>query len=350
MLIPDLLNILFDQCDYPNLITLKSLNKRQTNYAHKYSILREFNNMPPKYNLKMIKHMINNHLRTCWAMFNYSAINNHMEMMKYLVENDECVWRLTSIINVAARNGNLSIMVYLHSRHMNVDECVLLNGVIGGNFAVIKYLMENNAKADYDVFMACANNGNLDNLKYVIGNTNELPQCYKDNMAERCAELGNLEMMKYLIDIGADERLHLLRISARKGYMNITKYLINKGIDVFADDNIVLKDCVRYNAFEMVEYLISIGGDVNVAFIAAAERCASGRKQEMMEYLVSLGADIHIDDEHALKYNARYGYLSIVEYLVSVGANVDRIDLHALNDYMVWPVKAYLASLVNNDI
>jgi len=45
MLIPDLLNIIFDQSNYKTIIMLSSLHKRKTAYACKYSLLSRYNQL-----------------------------------------------------------------------------------------------------------------------------------------------------------------------------------------------------------------------------------------------------------------------------------------------------------------
>jgi len=45
MLIPDLLNILFDQSNYKTVIMLSLLHKRKTTYACKYSLLSRYNKL-----------------------------------------------------------------------------------------------------------------------------------------------------------------------------------------------------------------------------------------------------------------------------------------------------------------
>jgi len=63
MLIPDLLNILFDQSDYKTIIMLSSLHKRKTTYACKYSLLSRYGQFDKNKDMiteyqKVVRHIV----------------------------------------------------------------------------------------------------------------------------------------------------------------------------------------------------------------------------------------------------------------------------------------------------
>jgi len=215
MLIPDLLNTLFDQCNYEDMTVLKVLNKRRTNYANGYSLLRYYNQAGNTLglicelgNIKAIKHIIF-HIRT-------RAIQTAFE--------------------TSARNGHVSVVKYLISIGANIhddDDHALRQSAYRGKMSVVKYLVSIGA----DV------------------------HAYNDAAVRYSAESGCLGIVKYLVSIGANINAHddyALRWSAFFGNLNMVKYLVSIGANIHTNDSILQRSKDNGQS-KVVEYLISIG-------------------------------------------------------------------------------------------
>ena len=51
---------------------------------------------------------------------------------------------------------------------------------------------------------------------------------------------------------------------------------------------------------------------------------------EVVKYLIEAGADIHANNDKALNYSALYGHLEVVKYLIEKGANIDFLKDHPI--------------------
>jgi len=221
MLIPDLLNILFDQSDYQTLTILRSINRRKTFYANKYSLLTsyEFRKHHPHDKkiyllgrMKVIKQQAKNmdiHKRND-HMLRWCAIKNHLEAVKYLI----------------------SIGANIHAK----DDYLLRIFASRGQLQVVKYLVHNGANihAQSDVALGWA------------------------------VRQGHLETAKYFIQLGCTEFVtSAMLVAAKHGRTNVVRHFIENGVDVHIADDYALRISAKNQHMETVEYLISVGADVH---------------------------------------------------------------------------------------
>jgi len=153
-MIPDLLNMLFDQSDYPTLLMLCSLNNKYTRYANKYSIANHYH-IPEKQSLngacrhcklKIIEHtltkidctFLNNMLITC-------SVHNNIHAAKYLINNGANVHvQNDASLRKAAMHGHLDTVIFLVNRGANINAFnndALSQSIAYGHKHVEKYLM-----------------------------------------------------------------------------------------------------------------------------------------------------------------------------------------------------------------
>jgi len=204
MLIPDLLNILFDQSDYHGIIVLMLVNKRKTKYADKYSLGR------------------------------YYVVDTS-------TYGDDCDIPITEFIK-SVNDGKLKTMKYLVNTGIDVDtadEYALKWSAYNGNIEMVKYLMNEGAdvhEGDDDYVNGNAlcwgiDGDNMSVAKYLISVGANVNAC--DGLALSLgAKNGNFELVKYLISVGADVcNSGALKWSAEKDNLEIFKYLINVGAD-----------------------------------------------------------------------------------------------------------------------
>jgi len=194
MLIPDLLNILFDQCNYDYMTTLRSLNKRKTNYANKYSLLRYYN--LPTNRLR---------LRSIHEYEDIKTIKHTIPHTSSRVIQDALIWS-ASCGRVLAVKYLVSVGANIHSH----NDYALRQSAEFGHLEVVKYLISvgANVRACGDcALIASAANGHLETIKYLVSigaNVNA-----SNDLALRwSADCEHLEIVKYLISVGANIRVN----------------------------------------------------------------------------------------------------------------------------------------------
>jgi len=287
MLICDLLNTLFDQSGYAALVILRSLGRRKTNYANKYSVSRY-----------------------------YGIINEPMDH------------KLGGAIKSICKLGPIKIIKHIIMRIHNRDELLHWSEETS-KMMQSKYLV---GVCDiYDEDCNCV-------VHLSFRGYCELHFCVEDCALHYSAENGHLEAVKYLVSIGANvhfdyedtPQLSALQLSAESGYLEVVKYLASVGANVHADDDYALGLSAKHGHLEVVKYLVDIGADVHANDGYALRWSAGNGYLETVKYLVSIGANIHACDDYALRWSACHGHLEIVKYLIDVGANVCTKNNHAL--------------------
>jgi len=216
MLIPDLLNFLFDQSDYHTMRIMSSLHKRKTAYANKYSVL-------PHYTY-------------------YNQIHDHHVHIKILKKD-------------------------VHALHKDAICKIMTNCAEFRYIEALKYSISVGA----DVHWGCnyalrwsSNNGYLDIVRYLVSIGANIHAM--DDFALRSSAGNNhIETTEYLISVGADVHANddgALKWSAQNGNLEIIKYLVSKGANIHRNLKFQLEWCERYNGYngyETIEYFKSIG-------------------------------------------------------------------------------------------
>ncbi len=80
---------------------------------------------------------------------------------------------------------------------------------------------------------------------------------------------GHLDIVKYLVEKGADIHApndlappdRALRQAAHNGHLDVVKYLVDKGSDIHVRDDLALKGAARGGHLEVVKYLVGKGAD-----------------------------------------------------------------------------------------
>jgi len=293
MLIPDLLNILFDQADYLAMVCLYSLRKRTTKYANKYSLLATYdihdhilnNNQEcvcERDDTKIIKQMVNNGIEQCIldVMFATSAKEGHVVTAKYLVDN------------------GADIDAEIYDESLDMYRCALKFCVKFGRLEVVKYLVNNGSSFDWDEIMdESAWSGHLDVVKYLVEHGNKL--CNNFNMlrhdiygecASSCVVRRKLDMAEYFVSIGAKIDINrTLTFCAIFGYLEEIQYLVSIGADIDKYGKKALVKAARNGELHVVKYLISIGVKPPPCEYIFDNGVWDEKGKDVLAYLISIG-------------------------------------------------------------
>jgi len=115
--------------------------------------------------------------------------------------------------------------------------------------------------------------------------------------------------------------------ACKKGNLKKVKKLIGK---IHANEEKALIWAADFGYLEVVKYLVEKGADVHILDDMPLRRAAAGGHLEIIKYLIENGANIHAGDDEALRWLVGDGPLDAIEYLVSKGANVRVIKLEEL--------------------
>lgn len=112
----------------------------------------------------------------------------------------------------------------------------------------------------------------------------------------------------------------------RNGNLEAVKDLVNKGVDINADEGCALELAVMQKNIEMIEYLVKHGGDLNTEYCEALSMAAEDGDLDMIKFLHASGAtSIHVNNS-ALLSAIHEGHLEIVKYLYENGAEMHPND------------------------
>jgi len=273
MLIPDLLNIVFDQADFLLLTCLRSLNKRKTTYANKYSLLSQYNGFA-----KDVKHAQN-------------------------------------------KNGGW-FRIRQRQWYHNVRA-----SYYGAMLKAIKYAMTQNVDLNYgfDLVESSIRGNNIETAKFLLSCGVEL---FNGTVLMICAEAGNIKMVKYLASIGYDitfdgyDGYYALSVSAIHGHYEFVKYLVENCVNIRESNALIL--AAKHNHFNIAEYLVNMGADINRKDgfgNDALTECLNKNNQNIAKYLVSVGADVHSRVDSLLADCIKNNCVESVKYLTSISAS-----------------------------
>lgn len=130
---------------------------------------------------------------------------------------------------------------------------------------------------------------------------------------------GHINMTKLLLDYGIDVRANdALCLAANNGHTEIVKLLLNRGADVHANNGRALHWASRNGHIETVKLLFDRGADVHAANGAALRWAACDGHIETVKLLLDHGADINAANGEALYWASRNGHTETVSLMLSV--------------------------------
>ena len=162
-----------------------------------------------------------------------------------------------------------------------------------------------------------AENGHLNVVKYLVGKGANVRA--EDDVAVRyAAENGHLDVVKYLVSQGANMRAqndYAVCGAALNGHLAIVMYLVEQGADIHADGDCAMLGAAENGHLDTVRYLVEQGANVRAQNDYAVRGAAENGHLATVQYLVEQGANVHARDDDAMRYAAENGHLDIVNYI-----------------------------------
>jgi len=169
----------------------------------------------------------------------------------------------------------------------------------------------------YDLY----NNNRYFLVKYNENNyIEENDKCVTDKITF-LKEISDPESLKYLLECSIYKDFlkenidSILKIYVYKRDLEVVNYLVEKGADVTADNNLNVRLASYHGHLETVKYLVEKGADVT-AENNYAVRWASYREHlETVKYLVEKGADVTVDNNYiSVIWGSENRYPKIIKY------------------------------------
>ena len=102
------------------------------------------------------------------------------------------------VCSIAAKYGNLDLLISLHENGYPWDEWTFYCAVEGGNLECVKYLYDNGCPCDSNAFSKAASLGNLECLEFLYEND---CSCFDDQIYINPALNGDLKTIKFLHEV-----------------------------------------------------------------------------------------------------------------------------------------------------
>ncbi len=246
------------------------------------------------------------------------------------------------LFNGALYNGHLDVMKYAHEKCVEIciDGDDAYNAVEHNHIEAVKYISKQyDIDGRYKVILEPAINCcNLELVKYLKDDIdpefeNDPNNNYTSNILEQAVRSGNLIIVKYLIELGLDIHYDndvVLKIAIKEKHPDIIKYLIKKGIK---PKNKHLKLAVKTGNIDIVKILVNTGLEIKIDIIDAA----INSNVELLDFLLTKNIDITKDIDKFITSSAKKGKLEILKYFQNkvgppsaVGSIA--VDIHVNND------------------
>jgi ankyrin repeat protein len=171
-----------------------------------------------------------------------------------------------------------------------------------------------------DLFVKSCSNGDLKSVKKCIKLNCKLSYDGYEGL-RLSARKGHLDVFKYLVETGkirAKTYCQAFRWCGGKGRLNIIKYLVELGYNPFVECDLVLSSAAANGHLNVIQYLAPLC-DQNKLGRALASAVSEGHIQ-IVKYLISIGCDPTYNN-YALRCYCREGYFEVAKYFVGFGYN-----------------------------
>ena len=142
------------------------------------------------------------------------------------------------------------------------------------------------------------------------------------SLRDACED-GDFETFKYLVESCVDVEVdcEYINIAAEYGYINIVKYLVERGTNIHACNNYPIRYSAMNGHFEVFKYLAECGADVHTYHEFPLCLATDYGHLEIVKYLVTVwGVDINVGCDYPIRVASETGHLELVKYLVENGA------------------------------
>ncbi|KAG6599729.1 Serine/threonine protein kinase [Phytophthora cinnamomi] len=255
----------------------------------------------------------------------------------------------------ASRNGDMDVVRFLVECGADVNartdlgETALMSASRNGDMDVVRFLVESGADVNavdnkgWSPLVFAVGSGKLDVAGFLIeaGADSSVVKKKKAELLSDAVQNGILDTVRYLMESGdanaTDEQgKTLLMIAAQCSQMDVVRFLVDRGADLNAVDNLNNSTPLLYAAegghLDVVQFLIQRGADVNIGNKEGVTSLLFAVRRGMLpmiRLLIEAGADVNIGNKEGdtpLLFAVRRDELPMIRLLIEAGADVNAAD------------------------
>ena len=185
-----------------------------------------------------------------------SAKGNHIEVLKYLIEDMNCPCdSLTT--SALAGTGNLEILKYCIDKGCEKSDFLYKIACVEGNLHIIKWYHEHFDDIVFDELgYLSIRSGNKDILNWISGHFNE----WKQHHFEIACESGDLGVVEWLYNKNCPFNSNSCRDACRAGHLHVVKFLKEHGCDL---EDVVCETASAYGHLNILRWGVKNGYKLN---------------------------------------------------------------------------------------
>ncbi len=247
----DLYHILIDYLNNVDLLLFSHMNKklRAISYKNRRGPIIDlgFMNNIIKYGyLDILIYFYSKGHKSSHYSLELAVSHNRLDILKYLHtdnknNDDENFYqsiRNTNLCALAAQNGSLECLKFLHQNGYYWDEDTCYSAACRGQLSCLTYARENKCDFSVSCLNIAAERGYLDCVKYIFESLNNLPyvRIRPSKACTYAAQGGSLECLKYLHEKGCKWDSNTTGMALNGDYIECFKYAILNGCPWNRDD------------------------------------------------------------------------------------------------------------------
>ena len=249
----------------------------------------------------------------------WACCGGHIEVVEVLVEHGACIEaRDGRPLIDSASDGHLEVVKYLISKGATRLDEALSESAREGHLDVVEYLLDLGANPAIDGHKAFINAAASENWRIPI----LILDVYKESIPQEIL-------------------LEMLYKAVRVRNMDLIQCLVDKGVNVIADDNEAICIAGDVGLREILKYLIEQGADPHARNERPLFNAIQSNRLEAVEYLVSKhNPDLSVNDDELVKLAIKKDTASIVEILLN----------HNISSVMYYDIMHYAVGASNMDL
>jgi hypothetical protein len=153
----------------------------------------------------------------------FAAINGHLDVIKWCRQNG-CPWNSDTCSN-AAENGHLDIIKWCRENGCDWDRFTCPNAAENGHLDVVKWCRQNGCEWNAWTCAMAAENGHLDVIQWC--RQNGCP--WDDYTCAYAAQNGHLEVLQWCCENGCPWNYRTCLYAAKNGHINVLKWCRQNG-------------------------------------------------------------------------------------------------------------------------
>ena len=110
--------------------------------------------------------------------------------------------------------------------------------------------------------------------------------------------------------------------TSKNGYLQVIKYLIEKGANIHAGDDYALKWACENGHMNVAKFLVENGANIHVGNNHGLVRACKYGHMNIVKILVEKGVNIHANNDCSLIWACRNGHLDVAKFFSRKGANI----------------------------